>query len=79
MGRLTTHVLDTASGKPAAGLKIELFRQGDAMPLKTEPTASRSDTSQLTTSIVCAPSACSSATSSHAPGVASPRRDVSNR
>lgn len=25
MGRLTTHVLDTASGKPAAGLKIELF------------------------------------------------------
>lgn len=25
-GRLTTHVLDTASGKPAAGLKIELFR-----------------------------------------------------
>ena len=35
MGRLTTHVLDTASGKPAAGLKIELFRQGDATPLKT--------------------------------------------
>ena len=35
MGRLTTHVLDTASGKPAAGLKIELFRQGDAAPLKT--------------------------------------------
>jgi len=28
MGRLTTHVLDTASGKPAAGLKIELFRMG---------------------------------------------------
>ena len=25
-GRLTTHVLDTASGKPAAGLKIELYR-----------------------------------------------------
>lgn len=23
MGRLTTHVLDTASGKPAAGVKIE--------------------------------------------------------
>ena len=35
MGRLTTHVLDTASGKPAAGLKIELFRLGDAAPLKT--------------------------------------------
>ncbi len=35
MGRLTTHVLDTAAGKPAAGLKIELFRLGEASPLKT--------------------------------------------
>ena len=26
MGRLTTHVLDTALGRPAAGLRIELFR-----------------------------------------------------
>jgi 5-hydroxyisourate hydrolase len=26
MGKLTTHVLDTASGKPAAGLRIELYR-----------------------------------------------------
>jgi 5-hydroxyisourate hydrolase len=26
MGRLTTHVLDTASATPAAGLKVELFR-----------------------------------------------------
>lgn len=26
MGRLTTHVLDTANGRPAADLKIELFR-----------------------------------------------------
>jgi len=25
-GRLTTHVLDTATGKPAAGLSISLFR-----------------------------------------------------
>ena len=25
MGRLTTHVLDTSSGKPAAGLTIELW------------------------------------------------------
>ena len=25
-GRLTTHVLDTASGKPAAGVKIALYR-----------------------------------------------------
>ncbi len=26
MGRLTTHVLDSAQGKPAAGLRIELVR-----------------------------------------------------
>jgi 5-hydroxyisourate hydrolase len=26
MGRLTTHVLDTAAGRPAAGLKIMLYR-----------------------------------------------------
>ena len=26
MGRLTTHVLDTARGRPAAGLRIELYR-----------------------------------------------------
>lgn len=26
MGRLTTHVLDTARGKPAAGVRITLFR-----------------------------------------------------
>lgn len=26
MGRLTTHVLDTARGKPAAGVKITLYR-----------------------------------------------------
>ncbi len=25
-GRLTTHVLDTASGRPAAGVSIEVFR-----------------------------------------------------
>jgi 5-hydroxyisourate hydrolase len=25
-GRLTTHVLDTASGKPAANLRVELYR-----------------------------------------------------
>ena len=28
MGRLTTHVLDTAQGKPGAGISIELFRLG---------------------------------------------------
>ena len=26
MGRLTTHVLDTTRGCPAAGLRIDLFR-----------------------------------------------------
>lgn len=41
MGRLTTHVLDTAAGKPAAGLKIELYRLGaEAAHLKTVMTNS---------------------------------------
>lgn len=35
MGRLTTHVLDTASGRPAVGLRIELYRLDAATPLKT--------------------------------------------
>ena len=36
MGRLTTHVLDTSSGKPAAGLEIELWSIGEkAKHLKT--------------------------------------------
>jgi 5-hydroxyisourate hydrolase len=26
MGKLSTHVLDTASGKPGAGVKVELYR-----------------------------------------------------
>jgi 5-hydroxyisourate hydrolase len=31
MGKLTTHVLDTAHGRPGAGIKIELFTlEGDA-------------------------------------------------
>ena len=29
MGKLTTHVLDTALGKPAAGVKIELYSVED--------------------------------------------------
>lgn len=36
MGRLTTHVLDTALGTPAEGIRIELFRLGAAGP---EPVA----------------------------------------
>lgn len=30
MGRLTTHVLDTAAGTPAAGMRIDLAVAGDA-------------------------------------------------
>ncbi len=31
MGKLTTHVLDTGRGVPAAGLRIELYRDGDRL------------------------------------------------
>ncbi len=30
-GRITTHVLDTATGRPAAGLRIELNRSDDGL------------------------------------------------
>ncbi|MBX0328522.1 hydroxyisourate hydrolase [Oscillochloris sp. ZM17-4] len=30
MGRLTTHVLDTAHGRPAAGVRLALYRLGAA-------------------------------------------------
>jgi 5-hydroxyisourate hydrolase len=33
MGRLTTHVLDTSVGKPAAGVRIVLRREGEAAVL----------------------------------------------
>jgi 5-hydroxyisourate hydrolase len=29
MGRLTTHVLDTANGRPAAGVRVRAWRVGD--------------------------------------------------
>ncbi len=36
MGRLTTHVLDTAAGRPASGMKIELYRlEGERVLLKS--------------------------------------------
>ncbi len=39
MGRLTTHVLDTARGMPASGLVIELFSlTGERMRLKSVTT-----------------------------------------
>ena len=33
MGRLTTHVLDTAHGRPAAGLRVDLFSFDDGRRL----------------------------------------------
>ena len=33
MGRLTTHVLDTAQGTPARGMRVELSREKDHVPL----------------------------------------------
>lgn len=33
MGRLTTHILDTANGRPAAGMRIELRRLPGAAPV----------------------------------------------
>ena len=39
-GRLTTHVLDTAGGRPAAGIRIELYRLAGAAraPLSSHAT-----------------------------------------
>ncbi|MEJ8573238.1 hydroxyisourate hydrolase [Microbaculum marinum] len=44
MGRLTTHVLDTSSGRPAGGLKVELFRDPVSSPIG-DPVASVSTNS----------------------------------
>jgi len=41
MGRLTTHVLDIANGRPGAAIRIELFRAGQTTPLTS--TISNSD------------------------------------
>jgi 5-hydroxyisourate hydrolase len=34
MGQLTTHVLDTMHGCPAAGMAVSLWREGGAAPLR---------------------------------------------
>ncbi len=51
MGRLTTHVLDTSTGKPAEGVRIELFRlDGDdrlALCEKTTNSDGRCDAALL--------------------------------
>jgi len=38
MGRLTTHILDTAHGGPAAGVDVRLFSVGDARELVASAT-----------------------------------------
>lgn len=49
MGRLTTHVLDTANGYPGAGIRIELFHYGhhDAIVSMVTNSDGRCDTSLL--------------------------------
>ena len=42
-GRLTTHVLDTASGKPAAGLSIALYRIDGETPQKLKTVVTNDD------------------------------------
>jgi 5-hydroxyisourate hydrolase len=50
-GRLTTHVLDTARGRAASGVQIELFRLDPRRPLKAVATNAdgRTDEPLLTT------------------------------
>ncbi|MDO8986271.1 hydroxyisourate hydrolase [Cypionkella sp.] len=43
MGRLTTHVLDTAKGKPAAGVKIMLYRISGISHNKIAETVTNAD------------------------------------
>ena len=42
-GRLTTHVLDTALGKPAAGVKIVLYRVSENSHRKIAETVTNAD------------------------------------
>ena len=42
MGRLTTHVLDTARGSPASDLSIDLFRLDGDMPMLIKTTKTNS-------------------------------------
>ena len=47
MGKLSTHVLDAARGRPAAGMKIELRRMLSGELLKTLTTNSDGRTDAL--------------------------------
>jgi hydroxyisourate hydrolase len=40
---LTTHILDTAAGTPAAGVKVELFRLDPAGPVKVTERLTNAD------------------------------------
>ncbi len=42
-GRLTTHVLDTAKGKPAAGIRIDVLRDGAVLASATTNDDGRCD------------------------------------
>lgn len=43
MGTLTTHVLDTARGKPGAGMKVELFSLSDGRRRLVKSVATNDD------------------------------------
>ena len=43
MGRLTTHVLDTARGSPASDLSIDLFRLDGDVPVLMKTTKTNDD------------------------------------
>jgi 5-hydroxyisourate hydrolase len=43
MRKLSTHVLDTAQGRPAAGMKIELWRLGGPTPHRLAETRTNAD------------------------------------
>jgi 5-hydroxyisourate hydrolase len=42
-GRLTTHVLDTARGRPAAGIRLRLYRLEGAEPRKIAEAVTNAD------------------------------------
>ncbi len=48
MSSLTTHVLDTANGRPAAGMKIELWASGKLLKSVTTNSDGRTDAPLLT-------------------------------
>jgi len=52
MGGLTTHVLDTASGKPAAGLRIEVLRGSRVLATAITNAAGRTDAALLDMTLI---------------------------